>query len=296
MRKQYSIVIVLCLLLFAACSREVARVGNVPVYEKDLELRAKVSAVYYPESGKRHVALAQLVNGYLSLIVLESLGHRVDSTVLEAEARRIDENTKAADVLKKVKDVYGRDKSAYLGTFVRIVYAERMLYEVFSGSEDIHRDEHRTAEEFLHKAVASPGSFSALGKEKGIKIVTLRLSAEKGIRPYKEKKQKTSPAGIEQARRVIAAVSNTRPGKVCPEIIEWQEGYQVVRLSGREKGDIVLDSASIPKKDFNTWFWSKASGIPVLISDAHLKDELLREVSWAKNLKTLSRQPGQSGF
>ena len=36
--------------------------------------------------------------------------------------------------------------------------------------------------------------------------------------------------------------------------------------------------------DYDKWFWERASLIKAHIYDERLKDELLREVSWAKGL------------
>lgn len=44
------------------------------------------------------------------------------------------------------------------------------------------------------------------------------------------------------------------------------------------------DSVVVPKKSFDEWFWAKAAKIPVRIKDKTLKNELLSEVSWAKQL------------
>ncbi|HEX8947659.1 MAG TPA: hypothetical protein VF790_01785 [Dissulfurispiraceae bacterium] len=132
---------VLTLVFLAGCAKEVCSVGDIRITENDLEHRAKVSEVYYPGSGKNYIALSQLIKGYLSLQVLEALGYRVDAAVLEEEARRIDTHTRAPDLLGKIKNIYGNDRASYLNTFVRVVYAERVLYnEVFLKSKGLSGD------------------------------------------------------------------------------------------------------------------------------------------------------------
>lgn len=154
------------------------RVGDVSIHEEDINLRAKVSAVYYPQSEKKYIALAQLIKGYLSLQVLKSLGYQVNHSKLEEEAKRIDKDTKAPGILNKIKDIYGRDRNNYLKTFVAVVYAERVLYN-----------------------------------------------------------------------------------------------------------EIFLKSKKIHKRNYDEWFWEKASMIPVKIYDQSLKGELLKKISWTKNLR-----------
>ena len=79
--------------------------------------------------------------------------------------------------------------------------------------------------------------------------------------------------------------SRIRPGAVYPKIIEWLESYQVIRLLGRSGKVFLLDSVSVPKREYEEWFWEQASKIPVKINDEALRNELLQEVAWSKNLR-----------
>ncbi len=275
------------LFLLSACSQKIADVKDISITDKDISFRKKVSEVYYPNSGKDYVALAQLINGYMSEEILKSLGHKVDDAVLEAEAKRIDENTKAPETLKKIKDIYGRNRDAYIKTFVRVVYAERFLYnEVFLKSKEIHINEYNKAENLIKDAIKSKRSLREIAKEKGLKTVKLKISKEGGIAPYEEEAKIKSNVniGIEQAKRLIDAITKIRQGGVYPEIIEWPEGYQVIRYIKREKEDYIIESVNIPKKSYDDWFWEMASNLHVRIYDDKLKDELLKEVSWAKRV------------
>jgi len=284
--------VLLAAFLLAACKKEyVAQVGEIPITRKDLETRKKVSELYYPNSGKDYVALAQLVQSYLAEEVLRSLGHKVDDSSWEEESRRIDENTRAPDTLKKVKDIYGLDRAEYVKTFIRPVYAERYLYnEVFLKSKDIHQAQLSQAQNFMGEAVKNPGEFARLAEQKGLKTAKMLLSEKNGIAPFDEKKLKPAgrespePAGMEQAKMLIAKLAGLKPGEVCPQLIEWQEGYQVLKFLKKDGEDYIVESVSIPKRAFDDWFWEKASKIPVKISDRALKDELVKNVGWAGRL------------
>lgn len=275
------------LALCTGCDRVVARVGDVPITSSDIALRARVSEVYYPGSGKDYVALSQLLKGYLSEEVLKSLDRRVDEAVLEAETRRIEAHTQAPEVLQRVKEVFGRDRMAYLKTFIRVVYAERVLYnEVFLLSKDIHKEQYSRAEALLSVALKTPASFPEIARDRGLEAQTLILSPTEGIRPLKEKRggRPSSPEGVEQAARLISALARVKQGQVYPEVIEWQEGYQVIRYIRKGTGGRIIESVGIPKRGYDEWFWEKASTIPVRISDPALRETLVKEVSWAKNL------------
>ena len=276
-----------------ASPAEVGRVGVLPILEKDLAQRAKVSEVYYPGSGKRYVALAQLVKGYLAFEVLKTLGVPTDNAALEREAERIEKGTKAPEVLAKIKAVYGEDRRGYMDTFVRVVYGERMLYnEVFLKSAAIHEETRRQAAEFLAEAKGAPSSFAEIAKKRGLTAGTLRVSLDNGIVREAERKEErkeerpagAAPAGVEQARRILESAGKVGPGEVVPDLIEWQEGYQALRVLRKEGEATVVESVSVPKRAYDDWFWEKASKIPVTIDDKALKEQFLKEVSWARNL------------
>ncbi len=59
----------------------------------------------------------------------------------------------------------------------------------------------------------------------------------------------------------------------------------MIRLLGRSGKVFLLDSVSVPKREYEEWFWEQASKIPVKIHDEALRNELLREVAWTKNLR-----------
>lgn len=288
------ILILTALALVIGCKKNyVAQVGTIQITEEDLLQRAKVSEIYYPKSGQRYVALAQLIQGYLDEEVLKQLGYKVDDSVWEAESRRIDENTKAPDVLKKIKDAYGLNKSGYIKTFVRVVYAERYLYnEVFLKSPEIHKEKREQAENFIREASAVPESFKSLAEKQSLKVATLLVSEKEGIQPYEDSGKKLEPAGrppepggIEQAKFIISKIKDLKDGQVLPEIIEWQEGFQVLRLVKKDGEVYTIESVSVPKIDYDVWFWGYASKIPVRINDPALKSELLKNVGWASKLK-----------
>lgn len=281
-----NIYIPLILSLLTGCSKDICTVGDLHISERDIDQRARVSEIYYPGSGKEYVALAQLIKGYLSLEILKSFNYKTDDIVLEGEAKRIDGNTKAPSVLKKIKDVYGRDNAGYLRTFAQVVYGERVLYnEIFLKSEEINKEQLFRADTFLKEAMRSSKSFKEIAKRYEMSVKSLKISS-KGIMPYgNEIKTVQSISGVEHAKRLSDAVSKIKQGEIYPETIEWLEGYQVIRFVKKDGEDFVIETVNIFKVNYDEWFWDRASKIPVKIYDKTLKDELLKEVTWARNLR-----------
>ena len=282
--------------LLLGCRSEVAQVGHLSITEKDLSRQVQVSELYFPGSGQRYVALSQLIKGYLALEVLKSLGHRVDEAAFQGEDQRIDRETQAPELLQKIKGIYQGDQKAYLHSFVGVVYGERVLYhEIFLPSEEIHRASREKAEALLKATLPSPASLSRITRQQEVEVVNLRISAKRGIHPTEEAfRSKESPSEahrsteaherLEQAQRLIGYLSNLQPGQLYPEVIEWSEAYQILRLLHKEGAVYFVQSASVPKRDYEGWFWEQAVKIPVRIFDPALKEELRKEVGWAKQL------------
>ena len=270
-----------------SCAKKAAEVGDIPITDKDVKYRAQVAEVYYPGSGEEYVGLTQLIKGYLAETVLESLGHRVDRDVLEQEAKRIDENTQAAAVLEKVKSVFATNRKAYLNTFVRVVYAERVLYnEVFLNTKRIHHKEWKKVNSFLQKAVLFPGLFTKAAEESGLEVRKLVVSPTHGIYPYGENPDEHSPPGASSglAERIINLISSLEPGQVYEEIIVWLEGFEAIKFVGKEGEDFIVESVRVPKRPYDDWFWEQAGVIPVQINDKKLKAEFVEKVGWGKQL------------
>jgi hypothetical protein len=286
MKNSFLVLAIITLAFLSGCRNQACTVGQIKITDQDIEYRAKVSEIYYPGSGKRYVGLAQLIKGYLALAILKDLGHPADAAKIEAEAQRINTNTKAPETLRKIKDVFGENRQAYLNVFVKPAYAERVLYfEIFLKDAEIQREPRNQAEKFRQEALAAPAAFGQIAVKHNVKAGRLKVSAKTGIGPVAEKSGLSAePIGLDQAHVILKMVADLPADQLITPVIEWPEGFQVVKLISKDNDSAIIDSVVIPKKSFDEWFWEKAVKIPVRINDQKLQAELFREVSWAKNL------------
>ncbi|MDA8099331.1 MAG: hypothetical protein M0042_06870 [Nitrospiraceae bacterium] len=281
--------VLIILLILIGCSNDAARVGSTGISDRDIELRSKVSEIYFPGSGKPSVGLAQLIKGAVAAEVLRSKGFRMDDDSLDREIKRIDEQTKAPELLQKVKEVYQQNMPAYRRTFIQPAYAERILYrEVFLMAPEIQTERKQTATVFLSAVTSNPDSFESAGRDLGISVVILNVSADSGIVPAGKESSKppVDAMGKKVGRELLARIASHKDvkGPILPEVIEWPDGYQVVKVIKRGKSTAVIQSAAIPKKSFDEWLWEQAKDIRVKIRDRALRDQFVKEVSWARNL------------
>lgn len=110
-------------------SAPVARVGGHRIDERDLELRQRVLDVTYPSSSSPAAALAQLVESLLATELLARQGHGSATRELEAEALRIDRETRMPEMLARIQAIFGDDRDRYLTVFVRTDTAAARLWE-----------------------------------------------------------------------------------------------------------------------------------------------------------------------
>jgi len=127
-------------------------------------------------------------------------------------------------------------------------------------------------------------SFKKIGEKIGLEVKRLRVSKVKGILPFEESvyKKREMGTGSRQAERIIELLSGLKEWMVYPDVIEWMEGYQVIKLVKKKVDEYIVDSVSIPKRNYDEWFWERANKIPVKIYDEKLKDEFIKEVGWGR--------------
>lgn len=283
-------IIFLLLFLVPACDREAARVGSLSISKGDIERRAAVSAIQYPGSGQPVAGLTQLIKGYLAVEVLHAQGRQLDDKALEAEAARIDGNTKAPDLLNRIKAVYGSDRRAYLDTYIRLVLAERTVYDLFLRSGDIQRSARTKAKALLQEARDRPGAFDQLAGNAKAAVSRWFVSEKRGAVPYDiyraQGARKAAVAADEDAGGawLAALLHKLKPGSVYPELIEDEAGFAVLCAERSEGSGLVVAVATVAKRQYDDWFWEQAKKVRVTVRDRQLKEQFLAQVSWAKNV------------
>jgi hypothetical protein len=285
-----------------------AKVGGYLVTVDQLALRQAHANVYYPGSGTPEVALAQLVQGYLSAEIMKQQGVDLDHATWLAEEQRIEQQTRDPATLAKLKFVYGKDHESYLYVGILPDFAQSRLYRLYRSSPALAEEARKTAASFLDAAEKQPAQFAALAKRNyGVEARTLKVDPKQGLQPYAapgEKKapeaaaqseqearlraQMTAEAGDrdrEAARVLIERLGGLTPGAVYANTLEAPESFETVRLVKREAdGSLVVEMAGFAKPDYGAWFWKEAAKIPVHVYNAALREQFVKEVGWARQL------------
>lgn len=236
----------------------------------------------HPGGNGRQAGTAALIKGALAVEILRAMNRSVDDTILEDEARRIEQATSAPDTIAAVKAVFGRDTKKYLNQVVRPTYAERILSgDVFPNAKEIQRERSLQSIALLNDALKAPDAFHAAAKRYGAAFARLHVAARKGTITALEGSDRLSPGPAEM---IIRYAYSLRPGEVCPAIINDNGVYFVMRFVKRDGKDYIVESASIPRKTYEEWFWERAGAIPIKVKSQAFAEEL-RAAPWATHLK-----------
>src|SRR3989338_8854486 len=85
--------------------RVIATVGDYEITQKDKVLRDQIQRVFYPQDPHSY-GLDQLVNAFSYAQILKNNGHEITEHLLRAEDMRINQNTKAPEVLQKIRALF----------------------------------------------------------------------------------------------------------------------------------------------------------------------------------------------
>jgi hypothetical protein len=266
----------------------VGRVGAHDITEAMIAARRRHIDQYYPGSGSRVAALAQLVQGYLAVEVLEARGVTLDRATWEAERDRIERDTRAPERLAQLRAVYGDDEASYLYVGVLPDFARARAHRHFGASEDRVSTARARASAFVDATTADPDAFAEAARAAGIEPLQVVADRERGIdsiqTPASDRGRPSSDDRA-QATVLIELLADLEPGQVHPRTLETPNSFQAARLLRRRAdGAIEVELVAFELPSFHDWFWQEAQAIPIAIFDRALRESLRSEVAWAGEL------------
>lgn len=291
----------------------IATVGSYAITEEALHFRMAQVDIYYPGSGVPEVALAQLVQGYLSAELLKREGAELDHDALLAEAQRIDRQTRDPERLAQIKAVYGENRDAFLRTGILPDFAQSRLFAYFRKEARYSSEAKTTADAFLAKAQRNPEGYGELAEGMGASPRRFHVDPEEGMTPITETDGGVDDGGapgmidaspkspeeqrlradmqrsateqdLAAARSLLERLAPLTEGQVYRNTLETPDSYQTARLISREGDGAIVEMAGFLKPDFGQWFWGEARAIPIQIEDPALRNSFRNKVSWAGDL------------
>ena len=264
--------------------RVIATVGDYEITQKDKVLRDQIQRVFYPQDPHSY-GLDQLVNAFSYAQILKNNGHEITEHLLRAEDMRINQNTKAPEVLRKIRALFKGDEEAYKKVFVLPTYAERTIYyDFFSKNPKAQERSLAKVRKFLDELNNTQTSLQDQARASDLVFKKFTLSKEKGIEWEKETRSKDrgdapgSPGIIDMSTQAPAEIRDhvdqelqgkslesaqfwvdnvikyMKPGEVFQSPVDYEDTWLVVKyvkLLG--KGKFQLEAVFIPKDNYQQW-------------------------------------------
>lgn len=270
--------------------RTVAVVGDYKITAKQVEYRNKLNDIYYPNQKQRY-GKDQLIQSYTYAQILKNNGHEITQKLLDEEESRIDSNTKAPETLKKIKDIFAKDRESYRKVFILPTYAERVIYfEHFMKSASAQEKSLRHVHNLITDLLSTPAELAFVAKERRLNYKKFHLSAERGIEFLESRKKKGDrPALIdlsasvppEAVKKAVSqqfetetnqnikfwienVISQVKPGEFIPEPVDYGDHWLIVRylkaLGGKK---FLLEAIFVPKDSYETWLAAEKAKVTI---------------------------------
>lgn len=272
------------LYLFFSQERVIATVGDYKITKTDKELRDQIQWIFYPKDPHSY-GLDQLTNAFIYAQILKNNGHEVTEAILRAEDMRINQNTKAPEVLKKIRDLFKGNDELYQKVFVLPTYAERTIYyDFFNKNAKVQEPSLKVTREVLQKIETTKAPLEQIAQESNLNFRRFTLSKSEGLvwEPVSEKMNRPNPKensgiidmsnqpppeiknhidqefkakSLESALYWIDNVlKNMKPGEVLQSPVDYEESWLVVKfVKVLKKDKFQMEAIFIPKVNYQQW-------------------------------------------
>ncbi len=263
------ILFMLCL-LFMGCeggdSTIVGRVGEMAIYQEDLDLRTMAYENCYDKKNTDDVSiLAECIRDGLEYAVLKSyFCIEPSETVLAQKLKWIDINTKDPPVWECIKLTYTEHRDALSRNVLRPILVNQQLHELFAGDTLIHNSQRDSIRVLKQKVSDNPDALSSIA---GYDTFFTKRTTDSLILAIAS----DVPNRGVVLERVLSELS---PGEISKAIVEDAFTYRIVKLLHVRDTGYVWSGIVIPKRSFDNWFRKYACGnVRIEIYDKRLSEE-----------------------
>jgi len=289
--KQHDILMIFlllgCMSAFAEEESKVATVSGTEITQRDVLFRIGTEDAYGGASRHARDAVVSLINDTLESSVASKHGILVSAEDINAFSKYVDENSKAPEILSKVKAVFKGDEKAYARLYLSPKILNRKLRYFYSRDVEIHKLERAAVEKayslvmtgkaFQNAASALKLDYSAYDIEIGsmAALVPMEVGAP----------AKKTDAGVKNPLESV--VEKLALGAIYDHIVEDDYSYQVVKLVSKDEKKYSVEAITSRKRSFDDWFSNESHELKVTIFDANLKKAVQQsypDIPWVKTL------------
>ncbi len=262
---------ILIFFLLISCGNYIVEFDGIKIEKKEFEIEKKIQKIYNPDYKDEEILLI-LIQKKLKIFLLEKeMNFKINEKFLMMEKERIDRETRAPFLLRRIKDLF-KDEKEYIEYFVKGILASRAIEEIFFyDTIKYQRERYKIAKEYFNKIkINKKGDFS-----NDSLYFYVDLNKKEEIPP-------PPPSFFYVADSIY--LKNMNIFEIYPKIIEMKHRYFIVR----KKDEKIFDGFIINKCDFTNWFNSKIEKLRIKIKDENLKKRLkerVKESLWEKCIK-----------
>jgi len=167
--------------IFCQSPRVIVNISDKTIEQLDVSYRLAIDRPYGNDQSSEVEVVLQLVLQELREVITEQEGIYISDSMITHEALRIDKETKAPEILAKVKAVFA-DHRDYLRHYVRPILVEKLLQEMFFFDTLYHMESYRIINEaFVQRVNARIDSTLRILEPNKDQLRYYRNAAEKGI-------------------------------------------------------------------------------------------------------------------
>ncbi len=252
---------------------EVVQVGSVVISSGQIEHRTAVEQAYGAGTLPPHTITVALVNDALEREVARLLGLLPTDAEVRDFRRHVEQTTRAPEVLRAVREVFGSDSAAFVRSFLepRLISTKLLQYQRFDTTAQ--RDA-RSRIERAYALVAGGRSFAdAAADVEGVVAIDTLGRAPNSADPS-SRFDRSPSIGKEGMERIAQELD---PGELFNQVLETEYVYRIARLLRREGPLTLLETLTVPKEEYSLWLQRTAAAIPIRFLDREIGSAVQRE-------------------
>lgn len=264
----------------------VARVGTSTITRADILYKIQIEQAYDSATLPETAALVSVMQDAIEREVAKKVGVDATETEIAELSRFADENSRASEILQRVKAVFGEDQAGYARLYLSNKIVNRKLRHYYSTSTRIHRAERTRIEQVL-LLVNAGNTLAEAAKSTGLTMLRQELEIKAIEFPTELKRYQPQNQTVPE-NPLFAMLNQMQPGAINPSIIEDDNGYRVLRLITRDDTRYTIETIGVSKPPFEDWFVQRVKTLHIEIDDATLRRDVRQtypDISWLGQLK-----------
>ena len=261
-----------------------ASIGSTQITGQIIQYRLATESAYENTGLNKSAALIMVINDVIELELAKKYQQQATPIEIEQFKQHADQTSKAPEILKRVKAVFGQDIKAYDLWYISPKIVNQKIRDYFSANKSQNRDALNQIKPAF-KLLKSGKEMKTLAKIYNLtySVDSLSINAP-DVAPAL---QNYPDARIPQESPILKYVRKIKAGEIYPGIIEENYSFMVIKLLKQTNNKYLIERISISKPEFDTWLRKEAANFNFSINDAALKQEILNNYGnlwWVKYL------------